>query len=620
PPLPALPSLPTLTLPTLPQIPFPTGGAQAAVVQAGADITLLGGGDLLVRSDFIGRYTATTAATPQDNATIGVGPSVSANAVTQSSRAEIQDARITATDAPGSDVSVIATGDFEAIAEATAGASNAINVPAAAALNYNDFNTSARTLNSSSTSAISGDLLILADHDALSSHGADTDSGVGGTASIGAAVALGYTIGGSSASSGMAIDVLSGNVTVQADNISLLDANAVTGQSGAVEDAGGDSVSEEIAAQLEGLLALAGQDEIPADVADVLARADIATADGPLGVAAALAMNIDFGFAEAMLAPGSELATATAPVIVANADMDASAVADAASVDAATGAGVAVAVNVDAQRIETAIGGDVTAPEVTLITSQAGDGINSFTALAQSGAGAADIGVAGAFALNLSGDPRNIINDTATGGGQHLARILDGASITLTAATDIVVSSTYVGEYLATATAQPANAIIGIGPSVALNAVQHATLAEIGDATIVGAADVIVSATGTYTTETSAVAGAATGVAVPAAIALSAPLNDTVARVRPGTMMSAIGGNLDVTATHTAVVTTLADAAAGGDEIGVGAAIAIGGPLGGAVADAAANMTVGGNVNVLAITDANATTESFASQAGALLG
>ncbi|WP_457423984.1 right-handed parallel beta-helix repeat-containing protein [Roseateles sp. P5_E7] len=622
---PAIPGLPPITLPTLPPlpvIPVPTGGQQAAVVLDGANLTLLNGRDLLVRSDFIGNYSATTSATPQSTAVVGVGPSVSANAMTQQSLAEIRNAVVTGTGGGvefRSDIDVIATGDYTATATATAGASSAISLPAAAALNYSDLNTVARIANTSSPSAINGNLRVRADHDSLSTHAANTDSGVGGTASVGAALALGYVLGGAEASSAMDIDVLSGTVTIQADNQSLLDADAVSGQSGAANDPAGDVLTEELEAQFEGLLALAGQGEIPEDVIRILQRASAETADGPIGAAAAVAMNLDFGYSEAALADGSRLETSNAPVVAATGDMDSDALATAASVDAAAGIGVAVAINVDAQRIEGAIGGDITAPAITLETARSGDGIHRLNALAISGAGAEDVGVAGAFALNLSGDPRDILEGDATGGGQLIARILDGANLTLTESTDVTVTATYVGDYNATARAATGGGTLGIGPSVAVNAVVHSTIAEIGAAFIAGADDVIVTATGTYTADTLAVAGADSDGSLPAAIALTGTQNDTIARVRPGETMSTIGGDLLVTASHTATANTTADAASGGADVGLGVAVAAGGPLGGARAEGGPNMTVAGDVTVLANTVADANTDAEASQLGALV-
>jgi hypothetical protein len=181
PPLPALPPLPTISLPTLPSIPVPSGGQQTAVIQSNADLTLTNGGDLIVRSDYKGNYSATTSATPQASATVGVGPSISANAITQQSLAEIQNAVINGTQVSGdnrSDIQVVATGDYAETANATAGASNAVNLPAAAALNYSDLHTIARTTNTTNKSTISGNLLISATHNAQTTHHASTDSGV----------------------------------------------------------------------------------------------------------------------------------------------------------------------------------------------------------------------------------------------------------------------------------------------------------------------------------------------------------------------------------------------------------------------------------------------------------
>ncbi|HEY8536576.1 MAG TPA: hypothetical protein VIL25_08995, partial [Vicinamibacterales bacterium] len=601
----------------------PTGGVQAAVIQDGASVTLLDGGDLTVRSDYEGSYVAAASSTPAAGATVGVGPSLAANAMTLRSLAEIQDAVITGTAVDGdarSDIRVLARGDHTADARATAGATNAVNVPAAAAMNYTELDTIARTTSTAGTSAISGDLQIDADHDAVAIHVADTDAGAGGTASIGAALALGYVLGGAEAASGMRIDVPDGTVSVTADNQSVVDADALAGQSGTEADPAGPVVTEAVEAQIEGLLGLAGQGEIPEDVIRILQRAEAETADGPIGAAAAIAMNLDFGYAAAALSDGGVLTTGSEPLVRARGNMDADALADATSVDAASGVGVAVAINVDAQRIEGAIGGAVTAPSIVLETLMADGDVNRFQAVARSGAGAEDVGVAGAFALNLSGDPRDILAGGAPGGGQHVARINDGATLTLTETTDVEVRSSYAGSYVAAATSTPEDATLGIGPSAAVNAIRHATLAEIGAAEIAGANDVVVTANGTYTIDTLAVAGADNDGSVPAAVALTGTQNDTIARVRPGTNPSSIAGNLVVTATHVADADTIADAESGGDDVGLGLAIAAGGPLGGAVADAGANMTVAGNVVVAADTDTVADADAFASQAGALVG
>src|SRR5262249_37899713 len=157
------------------------GGQKAAVVQLGANLTLTQGGDLIVRSIFEGDYKATTRAGPQATATLGGRPPGSAKAITPQVLAPIgESALITRPDGKGaarSDIQVQASGHYHATSDATAGASNAINVPAAAAFNYNKLDTIARTIGSIGLSEINGDLLVDATHDAITKQTANTDSG-----------------------------------------------------------------------------------------------------------------------------------------------------------------------------------------------------------------------------------------------------------------------------------------------------------------------------------------------------------------------------------------------------------------------------------------------------------
>ena len=81
---------------------------------------------------------------------------------------------------------------------------------------------------------------------------------------------------------------------------------------------------------------------------------------------------------------------------------------------------------------------------------------------------------------------------------------------------------------------------------------------------ITGADDIRITATGNYTTNTTSEAGANNDGSLPAAIALAAASNNTIAQFRPGTLQSSIPGDLIVTANHTAVTNTRADAAIAG--------------------------------------------------------
>ena len=627
-PLPTIPPLPDLPTFSLPDVAFSKGGKHAAVIRDGAVLALRDGGDLVVRSIYEGIATATASSSLQTTGTgsptaIGVGPSVAANAVGQQTLAEIRDAVVTGVSGHDgrSDIRVIAEGTHALTADADAGAMAAIGLPAAVALNYSAATTTARLANTTGTSRIDGDLVVRATHASTNRHVAEI-----GAAGVGGAVALGYVAGGAAASSGMRIDVETGTVTVRAEHAGSLDAVTLAGQDGAATDPFGAVSSEAVESQLEGLLALAGLPEIPEEVIRVLQRASLATADGSVGAAAALSANLDYGFSEAVLADGGTISTNTAPVVLATGDMDVDALADASSVGGTSGLGVAVAMNVDGQRIETRVGGALTAPSLRVETLTSGDGVNTFRARAFSGAGADDVGVAGAFAINVSGDPAEFDDLTGdpgdllelTGGGRHAARIADGATVTLTTASDLVVTTTYVGDYRAIATATPDGVdSVGVGPSVAVNAIKHTALAEIGAAVVVGARDILVTANGTSTTTTDAEAGVNNDGSLPAAIALTAAMNDTIARLTPAAMQTTISGDLRVTANHTAIATTNADADSSGAEVGFGAAIAAGGPVGGGRAIGGPNLRLDGDVVVRANTVAKANTVANASRMGA---
>src|SRR5262249_32273808 len=159
---------------------------------------------------------------------------------------------------------------------------------------------------------------------------------------------------------------------------------------------------------------------------------------------------------------------------------------------------------------------------------------------------------------------------------------------------NVSITSTYVGDYEATATSLPSSGpTLGIGPSVAVNAINHTTRARIGAALITGANSIDVTGNGTYTTITHSDAGANNSGAFPAAIARTGTSNDAYAELTPGLVMSQIPGDLTVTANHIATPTTVADAELSGlftAQVGLGAAIAAGGPIGGGRAIAGPNL------------------------------
>ena len=181
--------------------------------------------------------------------------------------------------------------------------------------------------------------------------------------------------------------------------------------------------------------------------------------------------------------------------------------------------GVAAAANISSQSNQAFISGTVQAPGIEVLALVGGDGIATFTAEAISGGGdEANLGVAGAFAVNLSAPvlPLNPINIPIPAlptipalpplptppppipalpplpvipqpslpqlptipvptGGTQLASIQSGAVLTLQNGADLLVSSEFEGNYNATTDSGPQDtADVGVGPSFAANAISQA--------------------------------------------------------------------------------------------------------------------------------------------------
>jgi hypothetical protein len=482
-------------------------------------------------------------------------------------------------------------------------------LPAAIALNFANVNTIANIANGAVATPVDQQVLVQADHVLHMTHTADTMSELG-MASVGAAIALGIAMGGALASSGLSANVGT-ELKVLANNNADIAAESMAGQQGAQFAPVNVLVTEETERQAERLLAAAGLPEVPEEIVRVLQVASAETADGSVGLAAALAANVDISVSIARTTAGLLILTMP-PMVHATGTREITAHADASSVDAAAGLGVAVAINGDGQHVESSLGGNITAPSFN-ITTTSQDGGDRLVARATSGGGSHDIGVAGAFAINVS-DPHRP--------AQHIARVADGAVLTIShdgvpANEFVIVVSTLETAHLAEATPQKqGGATVGIGPSVAINATSHDALAEIGDAEIRDAIDVRATAYGRHTPTTRAIAGTYNQASFPAAVALTGQANNTIARMLPAAVASHITGDLTVEADHGATATTRSDVLVLANELSLGLAVAAGGPLGGAHADAGPNMIVDGDVKIASYTTAHVNTAANSASAG----
>ena len=160
----------------------------------------------------------------------------------------------------------------------------------------------------------------------------------------------------------------------------------------------------------------------------------------------------------------------------------------------------------------------------------------------------------------------------------------------------------------------------GFGASVAVDVVTATTTAALQDgASLTGAGNLVLSATGSHTVTTTAVNGAAatggsgTGIGITAAVAIVN--NSTVATLGTASSPLAITGALSATATQTDVVMTSANGKAAGSN-GVGIAIAVNVVTDSATASTAQSIKAGGAVTFAASSNAASTATATATAAG----
>ena len=291
---------------------------------------------------------------------------------------------------------------------------------------------------------------------------------------------------------------------------------------------------------------------------------EASTSDGSVSVAAAVAVSdlesttlaaLDATRAatsEGMLAVGSEALT------------QADVVADGSSTGAAVGVGAAVALNLARTSAEARIGGSADAQGIEVVaTLPTGDEIDGFTTTATSGAGASDVGVAGALALNVidAGSRARITGSADAKGGT------------------VRIGSDHRSESSASATpAEDATAsgdTLGIGASVAVNVVANESRAELANgARLINPGAVTVEAVGDYLVHTEAEAGAEGGIAATPVAAVAVVDNQTHAVIGSGERVQA-GAKVGVTATHSSTVETSAKGSAEGEKAAIGIAVAV---------------------------------------------
>jgi hypothetical protein len=348
------------------------------------------------------------------------------------------------------------------------------------------------------------------------------------------------------------------------------------------------------------------------------------SATGGIGLAGAFALTgLNTRQTEASItSTGAVTATGTVQVTAASAT-NSSATADASTTTGTTdasgntfGLGVAVAIDkgsagnrADISGNANVRGGTVTVAAQLPVSGRTGQIPNAFSAQATSGAGAKNVGIAGAFALNA-------VNDTAE------AVVPAGSAVTTAGNFQLTAQNTVTN----TATAQPGQNVaagkLGVGASFAYNVPNNLTRAEIENgASVRGATNLTLSANANDTTTTTAKGGAGSQVslgnaAVTPVMAVAEATNQTTARVGSSAATpTQLSGALQVTATHTAATTTSAEGNTDATKVGFGVSVAVTEAADTASATAAFAQA-GGAVTLKSSAAANSSTSAKASVIG----
>lgn len=530
--------------------------------------------------------------------TVGVGASVAVNVVGNRADALVQTgARVQGQ----GDLSVTASGEHDVATEAEAGAAGGIAVTPAMALTIGSNRTSAQ-LQEGSTVALTGDVGVAAQQVASALTQAQGQA-EGADIAIGAAI--GVAVINDEVTAKVAGSVNAGqDVTVSAAGASRSAIEAVAGARGAKPDdasgggsgSGGESIDQKIAQKLgfgtqvqqnKGVGDAEQRQATQADAQDQQnGKASASTSEGQVSVAAAVAVNVQKSVVKAEVAGTGQVSAAGQTALTATHNTDAVIDADGrvagaeegAESNADIGVGAAVAVNAVSTRADAVIhdgalvntnslllqAGMTAQPDVADPTET--DQTHGFEATASSGAAAANVGVAGALALNII--------DT-----QSRAQVSQGAQVHVGGG-DVSVRAENLS--VAAATAAPKDEMtttgksMGVGASVAVSVIANRTEAEIEEgATLTGGRDIAVQADGNHEVITTAKAGASGGIAVTPAAAIAVINNNTEAGIgADADGLSNVGG-VQVGTTHFVRTQTEAAGSSEGTKAAVGAAVAV---------------------------------------------
>ncbi|NBZ86771.1 LEPR-XLL domain-containing protein [Stagnihabitans tardus] len=547
-------------------------------------------GDVAILSDFASDNTAIGSSmtvieggtATSSSSGVGVGLSFGLNLVQNDVLAAVADGVAIS---GGQNVSIKAESDIVSLTKAKAGSGGSVGISPSLALLVSGSTTEAR-LGTGTALALTGGY----EATARQSHDATLESDSSAKAdkvAVGAAVALAILPERAFITTSRSITA-AGDITLSADLLSNVASTAKASTNGVTPGAGPSTANAQTTALSGFADGLTGQ----STAATTGAQAGGAGGSQAVGVAAGLSVNILNARSEAILLTGLSLVSGGQVTLRAAMDVDASATGDGSTSDTTVGVGAGVALNVVAANNEARVDGQVKAAGAVTIQarmSAQGDGRHALAAEAIAGAGKTEVGVAGAFAMNIS-----TISTTA-----RLTGSIESQG-------QVTISATGRTQDTATARAKTSGSgaearTVGVGAAIAINILDDDVLAEVAEGAGLGALQGLsMTANGTHSGFATASAGTAGSVAVSPAVALNVVSNQTASNLLAGADLVTLGA-AELMTTHSGAYFTTADAAAGGANVGVGAAVAVNIVTDAAQAILARNLTAGGAVTVQSV-------------------
>ncbi len=594
------------------------GGSVAvnALANSAADVTL-------EARSFTHSTAKANAAQDGGDEAVGVGASVAINISENNTRAAMENS---AQLVGAHDLDMIAKGDHEMTTEAKGGASGGTAITPVAGITYANHQTEV-LIGTGGTLTLTGALDAQADHTGKVATTAEGET-QGSDVAVGASLALTITSDTVLATANRSITTGSA-ATLQAHGSSSSKADAKAAAKGAEEDDGSnpDGVDDQAGSQREGVNTQSqarGGSDSGSDTPSA------STSEGPVSVAAAIAINIADATSRASVADGVTINADGAFKLSAGANADASAIADGSATDAGdVGIGAAVAINKsdvvnqaslgnpDADGATTTVNADGVTVEAVM-TNVAAESTDRHTteAKAKSGAAGGDVGVAGSLALNMVN-----LSTAATIDGDADVNLQDGGDGgTAVGASSIKAQSNANNTSLAEAE-QEGGGDVGIGASVALSIVDADTKATIKqgaafDGTGASGGNVTIQAISHNDVDTTAKGGSAGGVAITPVVSIAIVHNTAQAVIESGTPLTVVGA-LTVSASHEGAIVTKGEGEAEAEDAAIGASLALTYVEDTVEAKTLRNVTAGGAISFTAHSTASSRSEAVASAKGA---